>query len=96
MVAIQNVCCGAGWAAAPYFDFLKGVNNELARTHLQGVQPRTDTNQGPKGRLADMVRHVTLWLPCRTDHRLTVSCIARLIGRDCKLLIADEAALVLP
>ncbi|KAK9918872.1 hypothetical protein WJX75_007695 [Coccomyxa subellipsoidea] len=43
-----------GWAAAPYFDFLKGVNNELARTHLQGVQPRTDTNQGPKGRLADM------------------------------------------
>ena len=50
----------AGWAAAPYFDFLKGVTNELARTHLQGVEPRTDTNLGPKGRLADMVRHVTL------------------------------------
>ncbi|EIE18946.1 hypothetical protein COCSUDRAFT_68096 [Coccomyxa subellipsoidea C-169] len=43
-----------GWAAAPYFDFLKGVTNELARTHLQGVEPRTDTNLGPKGRLADM------------------------------------------
>jgi hypothetical protein len=44
-----------GWAAAPFYDFLKGVSNELARTHLPDSQPRHDTNLGPKGRLADMV-----------------------------------------
>ncbi|BDA49070.1 Peptidyl serine alpha-galactosyltransferase [Coccomyxa sp. Obi] len=43
-----------GWASAPYYDFLRGAANELAQTHLQGVQARDDTNLGPKGRLADM------------------------------------------
>ena len=46
----------AGWATAPYFDFLHGVNNQLARTHLPEGQPRHDTYMGPEGRLADMVR----------------------------------------
>lgn len=48
---------GTGWATAPFFDFLQGVSNELARTHIPQVQPRDDANLGPKGRLADMVQH---------------------------------------
>ena len=49
----------SGWATAPYFDFLYGVNNQLAQTHLPGAAPYDDTFLGPKGRLADMARN---WL----------------------------------
>lgn len=55
-VDIKNHSHCAGWATAPYFDFLHGVNNQLARTHLPEGQPRHDTYMGPEGRLADMVR----------------------------------------
>ena len=56
---LRVVAC-SGWATAPFFDFLHGVSNALAQTHLPGAAPYDDTFLGPKGRLADMVRRSAL------------------------------------
>ena len=70
-----------GWASGARYDYLIGVDNDLARRHIPEVAPRADTLAGPAGRRADRVggfylihrddlkRVAPLWLKFTEDVR---------------------------
>ena len=46
---------GPGWAIGARYDYMIGVNNELALRHVPEIPPRNDTLAGPSGRRGDQV-----------------------------------------
>lgn len=44
-----------GWAVGAKYDYMIGVNNELADRHIPEIEKRTDTLAGPAGRRSDRV-----------------------------------------
>lgn len=44
-----------GWAISARYDYMVGVNNELADRHIPEIAPRNDTLAGPAGRRSDRV-----------------------------------------
>eukprot|EP00210_Caulerpa_lentillifera_P008405 g8017.t1 len=70
-----------GYAIAAYYDFLKGVHNQMTEVHIPEVIARQDNYGGPKGRKADMagafylirtkdlVKVAPLWLKYTEDIR---------------------------
>ena len=44
-----------GWALAAHYDYLKGVDNDLALRHVKDIPPRNDSLAGPPGRRGDRV-----------------------------------------
>jgi hypothetical protein len=70
-----------GWATGARYDYLIGVDNDLAERHVSSIARRTDTLAGPVGRRADRVggfyyihrddlkRLAPLWLKYSEDVR---------------------------
>jgi len=78
---LENFQIPEGYAVAAHYNYLRGVHNELAETHVPQITPRKDDFGGPMGRRGDMVgayylirtkdlaRVAPLWLKYTEDVR---------------------------